>query len=608
MSGERSIDVRLGVPLVLLAAVLPFVNGLSGGFVWDDTATVLTNTRAHGFAHLPQLFGWGEATFRYRIGRDLSQMLDYQLGGLNPFVYHLFNLIYHALTTWLVFVIARGITGNRAAALWGAALFAVHPVHVDSVTYISGRRDVLSTLFYLASVAAYLRFRDTRSTRWFGWAVLWAVCGVMTKEMAATVAGAWFLVDLARCARGEQLGTVAAARRVLTTHWRLYGSGALAAALFILYMLLFQNTGGGHPPHGGSWPANFMTVAVVMAHGLRLLFLPTGLLLDYEGVFAPVTSPLDPRLAVALAVLGAAAWAGSWMVRRGGGAAMFGVHWLWMTYVPVMHIIPHYELFAEHYLYLPSVGFCMLAGIGLARLPSLHPGLRRAAPAAGVAVLLVLAVGTWDRNRDFANAVTVLEAQLERVPGSSRVNNNLAMAYRGQGRNEEALDMYRRYLEQVPDDVSARNTAAATARAAGDVAASRDLYLESTRRAPDNLAAWMGLGIALQSLNDAAEAEAAFRRGAELAPKAYDPWNNLGVLYALSHRPEQARDAFARAVASVDAPPAAGLNLARAELALGHCDAAKAALAAIPREAVTPQLAGAITALIRKGQARCGNG
>ncbi|MDH4229021.1 MAG: tetratricopeptide repeat protein [Nitrospirota bacterium] len=573
-----------GWPLVVLAALLPFLNGLGGDFVWDDFSTVVDNTASHGFSHLPQLLGWGDAHFRYRLGRDVSQMLDYTLGGLNPLVYHLFNILYHAMTSWLVWVIARDITGSNRAALWGGVLFAVHAVHTDAVTYISGRRDVLSGFLALASVAAFIRYRASGHRGWFVGAAVAGLAGLLTKEMAATFPALWFLVDVVHALRDQPQRLSRAVGQVLKTHWRLYGVGGTVASAFILYVALVQMPVAIVPPHGGSWLANFMTVAVVLSHALRLLLWPTGLMVDYDGFFTPVISFADPRLSGSLMVLGLAIWSGIYAARF-STAAFFAVNWLWISYLPVMHIVPHVELFAEHYLYLPSVGFCILAGMGISRLQE-FPRFGRVATVAGIAVLLLLSALTWDRNRDFSSQIRVLEAEMRVYPHNLRAMSNLGWSYLKVGRYAEALGVYEPYLERDPGDLDVWKSGGHAAMQIGDAARSATMYARATQLAPRDSGAWMGLGVALQSVGDKEGAESAFITGTSLAPQDYEPWHNLGVLYALSLRPDAARDAFERAFQSPKAPPSAALDLSQANIALGRCQEARAVMMEVDASAL----------------------
>lgn len=425
-------------PLTLvLAAALVHADGLAGAFLWDDRSLLVDNLKVHGLSHLPELLGFGDARFGFRMVRDLSYALDYGIGGLNPVVFHVSNVLYHALVVWLVWLLALRLGLGRTGAFWAGLVFAVHPVHVDAVTYISGRRDVLSTALYLGSVLAFARFRDGGRYPWLALAAALGVLGISAKEMAATFPGAWFLYDAWALGRGDGAGIVAGARRALARDWRLYGTGIVLAGALIAYVVIGQRSTLGEGPMGGDWGTHALTEAVILADAVRLLLFPTGLLIDYQHFFAPVASPAEPRLWAALAVLGGLALLFGYAFRRRPGPA-FAAHWLWLTYLPVMQIVPHPEHFAEHYLYLPSVGAALLFGLGVSALAG-NARLRGGALALAAAVAFLFAAGTWHRNHAFKSEIAVFEAALRVHDRAPRVWNNLALAYEEAGDRERGI-------------------------------------------------------------------------------------------------------------------------------------------------------------------------
>jgi len=640
--GSGVTRTRLLVAVMLLAGALAYANGMTGAFVWDDRSVVVENTRAHGLSHLPELLGFGDARFGFRMMRDLSYALDYTVGGLNPLVYHLSNLLYHLLTVFLVWALARRLGFGGAAAFWAGLLFAVHPAHTDAVTYISGRRDVLSTAFYLGSVLAFARYRDGNRPGWLAGAAALGALGAMAKEMAATLPLAWVLYDAWRLAEGGRI--TAGARAALARHWRLYGLGALAAAAFLAYEIFGQGLTLHEGPIGDRWGVHAMTMTVILAHALKMLLFPVKLLIDYQHYFVPVAGPGEARFLVAAAVL-AVAVAAAWRFLARRRAAAFAAHWVWITYLPVMQIIPHPERFAEHYLYLPSVGAALLAGAGIAGLAARPGAAGRAAVALGAAAMVVLGARTVERNRDFAGEIPVFEAEYKLNPRAARVWNNLALAYAEAGERERGIDLLQdvlpksrdpmlvinltallgeegrwrealpwlmdaygrdpadpRVLEKLgeafyrmgqmqdarraweellavrPGSVAAFMGLANVARSEGNPREAADYYRAVTVRTPDAVGAWNGLGVALQAQGDRAGARDAFRRVLELDPEDGDAWNNLGVLAMLDGDRHTAETHFERAAAVERPIPMAVLNLARLKLERGDCAGARRVL------------------------------
>jgi len=531
-AARPSLPACLAPLSLVLAAVLVHADGLTGAFVWDDRGLVVENLRVHGLSHLPELLGFGAAPFGFRMVRDLSYALDYSIGGLNPVVFHVSNVLHHALVVWLVWLLALRLGMNRTGAFWAGLAFAVQPVHVDAVTYISGRRDVLSTALYLASVLAFARFRDRGRYGWLAVAGLFGVLGISAKEMAATFPAAWFLYDACVLGRatggGAAGGIVAGARRALARHWRLYGAGLVVAGAIIAYVVIGQRSTLGEGPMGGDWGTHALTEAVILAYAVRLLLFPTGLLIDYQHFFSPVASPAEPRLWAALAVLaGLAALFGYFFRRRPGPA--FAAHWLWVTYLPVMQIVPHPEHFAEHYLYLPSVGAALLFGMGVAALGA-RARLRTGALALAGAVVVLFAVGTWHRNRVFHDEVTLFEAALKVHDRAPRIWNNLALAYAEAGDRERGIRLLTSAMEVTRDPLLTSNLAGLLGRD-GRWDEALPWLLDAYARYPKNPSLLGQLGLAFYQVGRLADARRAYTELLALRPG--DPDAHLGLANTL---------------------------------------------------------------------------
>ncbi len=625
---------------VFVAACAVYAGGVTGEFMWDDINLVLENQRTHGLSHLPELLGWGDHRFGFRLVRDLSYAVDYSIGGLTPLVYHLSNLLYHGITAWLVYLLIARLTRRANVAFWGALVFAVHPIHVDAVAYISGRRDILSALFYLAGMLAFIRFRETDRWRWFGMAALCAALGVMAKEMAATLPAAWFLYDAWRAAGSG--GFVAGALKAARRHWPLYGGGGALAGAFIVYVVMVQGLTHGAGPYGGTIASHVMTEVVILAYGLKVLLLPVPQLVDYQHFIPAVHSPLEPRFLLSLGVLvGLILLCARLFARNRNGA--FAMHWLWITYLPVMQIVPHPERFAEHYLYLPSVGAALLAGMGIVWL--LARSASRWVTGLVALLLVVLVVRTVDRTHDYRSPIAVFEAARQVHPEGMRIINNLALAYGESGRKDKAIALLTegvkripgplltknlaRYLRdegryreaerwlldaygRVPDDrevldllgdtfyklgkyddarkawhrlqqlrpgsLEAQMGLANLARAEGRLQEAAAQYEAVTVRDPNRAGAWVGLGISRQRLGDVEGARIAFERVLALDPQDGDAWNNLGMIALKRNDPVAAEQAFSRALQAAKVPPMAYLNLARVQMMTRRCAAAAATL------------------------------
>ncbi|MHC4550539.1 MAG: tetratricopeptide repeat protein [Planctomycetota bacterium] len=433
-AGSGLSDGRLFFLFLTLALGL-YANALKNGFVFDDDLTFRRNPAIRSLERLP------ETLTNYRPIRYLSFGLDYALSEDRPWAYHLLNSIYHGLTSFVVFLVLRRLLGGGAGALAGALLFLVHPVHTESVAYISGRRDVLTTLFFLLALLAYFRYRRTARRRWLAVGLACFGLALGAKEMAVTLP--------AVCCLHDFLFDRQAFRRHLPVYAGAFAVAAIAAAAAV-----FGDATTQRGFHGGSAAVNFLTVARLWVRYATVLVAPVTLLADYSyDAFPLARSWLEVRTLSAL-VLIALATAVALRYRRRAPLVTFGIAWFFITLLPVSHIVPFHELAAEHYLYLPSVGFCLLVGLGVTRLAR-RWGTRTVSAGFAV-VLLAFAARTVMRNRDWRTSEALWRATVETAPRCARAHHNLATAYANGRDYQRAAMHYRRALEIEPDNVQAR--------------------------------------------------------------------------------------------------------------------------------------------------------
>ena len=168
LAGRRKLVLAL--MLIAIAASLAYINTLNNEFVFDDVKIIRDNTTIRSLSTVPEIFASmfvyrplkGQGTRidpSYRPIRYLSYAVDYQFTGQNPAGYHISNILYHAIASLLVFLVLKRLTGHFGASLGAALIFVVHPVHTESVAYITGRKDVLCTIFFLLAFLAFLKHR-----------------------------------------------------------------------------------------------------------------------------------------------------------------------------------------------------------------------------------------------------------------------------------------------------------------------------------------------------------------------------------------------------------------------------------------------------------------
>ena len=443
-----------------LLTLLIYGNSLKNEFVFDDIPLIVKNSQIRQLSNIPALLGlWGTGSF-YRPLRIVSYALDYRLFKLNPQGYHLSNMLFHALTAFLVFLTLFRLSDNFRIALAASLLFIVHPVQTDSVTYISGRRDILSALFYLLGFYLFIRYRKAPSFLLLGAILLSYVLAISSKEMAVTLPALCFLYgfmeNFAALSKSNPAEPVSTGKRIKASILQMgrqqlffYAIFLLGACAFAYYKIAVVPPSLRQEYYGGTWLNNFLTVSRILIYYMKLLLFPIALNADYSYNAFPVTkSLLDLKAWASVLALCIMFWAGIKAFRHNRLITLC-IAWFFITLLPVCHIIPHHELMAEHYLYLPSIGFFFLAGITLDTwLGNKHPYTFLLI--AGL-LMLFLSVRTVVRNQDWENALTLWEKTVKTAPGCARAWNNLGVEYYQKGEQKKAQESYQKSFSIKPD-------------------------------------------------------------------------------------------------------------------------------------------------------------
>jgi tetratricopeptide (TPR) repeat protein len=532
----------------LLVAALLYGPTLNHQFLFDDDNLVQKNPAIRSLSNIPAILGLTEGRPVYRALRELSHALDFAISGEKPWAYHLMNLVYHGLCGWFVFRLARRLLGSPMAGAAAALLFLAHPIATEAVAYISGRRDLLTTLFFLWGMHAYVRYRDVGG-RWrlVGFFACY-VLGMLAKEMAITLPLCCLLFDAwVNLVERREAGTggLSAVPQAVTGALRrgpwFYGSVFAAAAGLSLYVLLVSRPAIQGSYHGGSFGATVATMMRCFAFYWKQLVFPLHLSGDYSFDAFPVSKSLFEGRVLASMAFHAAVIGGAVLLLARGAAAGLGLLWFYVTLIPVSQIIPHREMMAEHYLYLPLVGLALIAGDLLARVRA-RAGV--AIPAAALAVATVLfTVRVHVRNGDYRSPTAFYEATVETSPRCARAHHNLGIAYLDTNRLPEAEKAFRSALELQPRYALARYNLGCLYRRTGESAKAEAELKEALRLSPNFGEAWTTLGQVLYA-SDIEAALEKFRKGAELLKGDYRPWGNIATALTQLQRNDEAMEAW----------------------------------------------------------------
>ncbi len=436
---------RILLALLLLLSLAVYAGVLGNRFTnWDDEHLIVKNTMIRSLDPMRLLRSFH---LSYPPLTVFTHCLDYFFWGLNPVGYHVTDLLLYALIVAAFYLLAGRIAGDARAAFAAAALFAVHPLHVESVAWLSSRKDGVAMLCYLAAFLAYLRGERRRGGRPL--AALLYLGAVWAKPLMATLPLALLLYET--LCRGES------ARRALR---RLLPFAVPLALTALAAVFLDPHNEVRLPWHGGGPAATARVAARVMGDYLRMLVLPVRLNALYL-VVIPARF-LDARCLLPLAACALIAAAAA---RRARGSPLFAfcAGWAAASLLPVMQFIPSNVVKADRYLYLPSAALCLLCGAWWARVSRERGGGRAAGVAlmAGLAaVVAIFSALTVARCAVWADSVALWESSAALNPANPDALNNLGVAYTRERRYSDAAAALSRALSLRPAFPSARNNLA----------------------------------------------------------------------------------------------------------------------------------------------------
>jgi hypothetical protein len=514
------VPAPVGALLVAAVALALFASGMLDGFAYDDVPIVLNDARIRSFSNLPSMLGsgyWQSADLSlYRPLTTLSFALDWSLAPANAVWFHFTNVLLNAGVGVLVFLLLARLFGS-GPALAGALIFVTHPVHVEAVTNIVGRSELLSAAFMLGCCLVWAR--DERESRGVVLAPLLFALALFSKESAIMLPAALVLVDgatgrldvrrplawLKRDARAvAALGVVAVAYLGV----RFAVLGAIAPAQ--LDPVLEVATGNGD---------RILTALQAWPIWLGLLFAPISLLADYGPRIIEPAVGLTGMAAAGLMIATGLIAGGFIALARGNGRLALVLLWLPVTILPVSNLlIPIGVLVGERTLYLPS--FALAAAVaGIAALPAFNarPAARLGVTAV-VGVMLLFAARVLTRIPDWRSTDTIMESLVRDRPDSFRGHWHVARMAREAQDVSRAVAHYDTAVSLWPHRRGLLLEAAAFAAMNGEFGRATGIATLMVRQWPDDLEAYRLIaGVALDA-NDRERAAEAIRAGLAISP------------------------------------------------------------------------------------------
>jgi tetratricopeptide (TPR) repeat protein len=614
-----------GLIAAVLAAVifLVFSPSLRNGFVkWDDDVNFLFNPyyRGLGWTQLRWMF----TTFHMGPYQPLSWLtlgLDYRLWGMDARGYHLTSLLIHAANGVLLYFLARRLMISAAApeeradpvrydlaAAFAALVFAVHPLRVESVAWVTERRDVLSGFFFLAAILIYVRAAEmpAKKWRWLCAALAAFVLALLSKAIVVTLPVVLLLLDVYPLKRLSRPWLSPENAAVLREKIPFF---LLSAAFGPLGLWGQKISAEMRPLESYGLAARLAQAFYGMALYLSKTVLPIRLLPLYE-----LPKHLDPLAApfIVAAVLVVFVKSVAFALRKKWPAAWIAWLYFFVTLAPVLGVVQFgAQIAADRYTYLPSMGLAVLAGGVLLAL------MRKNRASLFIAGLVVASLGvlTWRQSRVWHDTESLWSHALSVDPKIISAHNNLGLELVAQGRVQEGVRHYEEALSIDSDSADAHNNLGKALELLGRRPEAVLHYREALRINPHYGHAYNNLGSALMSLGQTEQAIAVFQEALAMDPKdsmAQNNWgdalagvrrfdealahyrealrlkpdfpeahNNMGVAFSLMGRPDDAIASFREAMKIDPNYATAAHNLARiyvgranASIASGRLDKA----------------------------------
>ncbi len=528
VSGKSSRTTWIIVGLVAITLVV-FANVRTFDFVsYDDPWYITNNPNVAAGLSWPgvrwalttgYLFYWHPATW-------LSHMADVQLFGVSAGGHHVTNLLLHIAGTLALFGFLRKATGAEWRSALVAALFAIHPLHVESVAWVAERKDVLSTFFLMLTLWAYAGYREQRTTQRYLLVILCFALGLMAKPMLVTLPVLLLLIDVwpIGCLSWDSTDRRAALMALVREKVPLF---AIAAIVGVATFVVQSQVGAVGTI--AQLPISFRVsnAAVSYVRYAWQMVWPSGL-----AVFYPYPPHLPPWWQVlgAVAALVAVTMAAVRCVER---RPYFLAGWLWylITLLPVIGLFQAGDqLMADRFTYVPLVGLFIIAVWGGADLLARQPRLQPAATIASLVIVFAFAVVAHRQVQFWRNSETLWRRALAVTTGNHRAHAGLAEVFERQGKTEDAIAEYRSALRIVADQAEWRNN----------------------------------LGLLYARQNKVAEALGQFAIATRVRPDFVDAHNNLGAMHARAGQYQAAIAAYTEAIRLAPGNALAHGNLARA--------------------------------------------
>jgi hypothetical protein len=468
----------------------------------------------------------------------LSYMIDSQLHGLQPGYYHTTNLIFHIFNTLLLFFIFRQMTGDVWRSWFIAALFAVHPVHVESVAWVSERKDLLFALFWLLTMGSYCYYVKQPGLWRYSLVILFFIAGLMSKPMIVTLPFVLLLLDywpLRRCQFKKLPRPEAANLKVL-----------FAKIVLEKVPLIFLSVGAGvltlmkQQAHGALSSLESFPISLRISNALVSYIKYMSKMLwpyDLSAVYPYPASIPFWQIAGACLLLGLISFV---IIKHFGDLPCLTVGWLWFlgTLLPVIGIIKiGSHAMADRYTYMTFVGLYIVIAWGAPEIFKRFEVKQMAVGSTAVAVIVALMVTARIQTSNWANSIRLFTHAIEATDDNYLAHRNLGLALAYRGELKPALQHFQKALEINPASAKSYNDIGTCFVVTGKIDDAIGYFKKAVDLQPNFAKAHNNLGLVLMAKNNYAEAAIHFQEALRAEPDLASARQNLQkAIFSLEHK------------------------------------------------------------------------
>jgi Tfp pilus assembly protein PilF len=571
---EKGRFILLAVLLLAIICSAVYFNSLSNGFVWDDQPLILKDKTIKDLRNIPRAFTrdyfafTGEEDIKYGYFRPIitiSFMVDYAIWGANPLGFHLTNFISHTACTILVFWIFMQLGLPYYQALLGAIIFGVHPIHTESVSWISGRTDLFCGLFFLASLGAYIAYRKNlpSTTNFRGrktWAftprtfyvlslIFYSLC-LLSKEMGVTFILVVFVLERFYFCKADSVFSLKASLIRTSPYFLLTGG-------YLYWHFITVKRLGGNMLRADL--ANLYPNVVTFFKGFwiyvyKLLFpfqLSAYLKVEMlNGLIQPIAQLCFFMFIVFCYTLKTGA---KQKTLFGLGGGMFLATMLPLT--NITRITSPQDMgftMAERFMYIPSIGFILLLVTALDWGRDLfikrYPKMERLPLLLTVFLIGMLGYGTILRNRDWRNDQTLFTSELTHQIESPLIHGNLGMFYANDRQFDKAIYHLQKAIKMSPDTSGTLNNLAQVLLEMNKFSEALPYLEKALSISTSDFQIYNNYGLAVAGLGQYQKAIQAYQAALDIDSSAATVYNNLGVAYKKTGDFKKAEECYLAAI------------------------------------------------------------